>query len=570
MKNPAAFSSSIDHANQARFVNHSRILPWVGLICILATYAYGVARIHPTNFFGLMEDDSIYFSSAREIAQGRGYVLPNIPGTPPATKYPILYPWILSWVWRWNPTFPGNLVFAVALNVAFGMAYLTSAFIFLRKLKGLGDTAALVLTAFCAVHPVVIALSAYLMSDIPFAAFTLASCLLASKAIESGAEEKNTIFCGILSGFSLLLRTLGITVAFGLFLAIALRSGWRKSIVFAGSILPFLLVFFARSFLIKPAPLPLVDASCSDSWRMTWLYYTSYGGYWKSDILANHVSWEVLKNGIWNALIQPASYFVDFAGMRPALLAVVLLVFLSAVAIRGLARQVQVGGWQPMHFAMGFYLVPLLVWDYANFERFLIPFLPLIAAGMWVEGQHLVYQVRSSTNRKNGTEEKVAAFFFCLIGCALLFGTTYSWWRGTALLARNSQFRSELLNEKRQAYAWLRNNSSPDAKVLAYEDASSFLYSGRQTLRPTIFSPAGYYRPEILDAEISCITSSAKPIGATFWLVADDDFRVEWEPAYSRARSKEREIEVSLRPLFRTTQGRVRIYKLNLDDQSSR
>src|SRR4030095_10713973 len=88
------------------------------LVCITVVFVFFVARLHPTNFFGLMEDDSIYFSSAREIAQGRGYVMPNIPGTPPATKYPILYPWMLSWVCGFDLHFPVNLVGAVVLNVA--------------------------------------------------------------------------------------------------------------------------------------------------------------------------------------------------------------------------------------------------------------------------------------------------------------------------------------------------------------------------------------------------------------------------------------------------------------------
>src|SRR5258707_783863 len=121
----------------------ARILPWIVLACILAVYVICIAFLHPTNFFGLTEDDSIYFSSAREIAQGHGYILPHIPGTPAATKYPILYPWILSWVWRVNPNFPANLSWAVAIDVFFGILFLIFSFVFLRGLKGVGDRAAL-------------------------------------------------------------------------------------------------------------------------------------------------------------------------------------------------------------------------------------------------------------------------------------------------------------------------------------------------------------------------------------------------------------------------------------------
>src|SRR2546426_10733936 len=123
-------------ARSSERTRKTRLLSWIALSAILVGYIFFVVRLHPTNFFGFSHDDTLYFSSSKAIAEGRGYILPSVPGTPPATKYPILYPWILSWVWRWNGSFPANLFAAVALNLAFGVAYLISAFFFLRKLCG--------------------------------------------------------------------------------------------------------------------------------------------------------------------------------------------------------------------------------------------------------------------------------------------------------------------------------------------------------------------------------------------------------------------------------------------------
>src|SRR5713226_2532896 len=148
---------------------YRRALPWFGLFCILIVYAICVTRLKPANFFGRSEDDSIYFSSAQALAEGRGYILPSVPGTPPATKYPVLYPWILSLVWRLHPSFPANLSGAVAVSVIFGLGYLTLAFVFLRNLKILGNAETLFLTAFCALHPLVFFYGASVLSDIPFA-----------------------------------------------------------------------------------------------------------------------------------------------------------------------------------------------------------------------------------------------------------------------------------------------------------------------------------------------------------------------------------------------------------------
>ena len=130
-----------------------RLLSWIALAAIVLLYLLLVIHLHPNNFFGYSQDDTLYFSSAQAIADGHGYILPSVPGTPAATKYPILYPWMLSWVWRLNPSFPANLSIAVALNLVFGVAYLAAAFIFLRRLPAIGDVWALLLTAICALNP---------------------------------------------------------------------------------------------------------------------------------------------------------------------------------------------------------------------------------------------------------------------------------------------------------------------------------------------------------------------------------------------------------------------------------
>src|SRR5882724_11299563 len=224
---PAAFRSRFRQIHWLR---------WIALSAIVVVYLLLVICLHPGNFFGLSQDDTLYFSSAKAIADGQGYVSPSIPGTPSATKYPVLYPWILSWVWRSNPSFPSNLSSALALQLAFGVAYVSAAFVFLRRLPGISNAAALVLTAVCAVNPTVLFLSCNLMSDIPFAAVALSACIIAVKANEKEARARTTVFSGILSGLSILIRAMGVPLAAGLFVAIALRNGWRRAAVFVACV----------------------------------------------------------------------------------------------------------------------------------------------------------------------------------------------------------------------------------------------------------------------------------------------------------------------------------------------
>jgi len=300
---------------------------------------------------------------------------------------------------------------------------------------------------------------------------------------------------------------------------------------------------------------------------MTWLYYTSYAGFWRADVLSHGVFWQTVKDDILAALVQPATYFVKATYLGTPVFALVLFVILSVIAFRGGVRLVSSAGWQPIHIALGLYLLPILVWNYGVMDRFLLPFLPLIFAGLWSEVQHVVSQVRSAYGGKGRAEVVTVACFFGVAGAALLVGVGASWSGEYRGIMRESESRAALLVEKREAYAWLEKNSSRDALSIAYEDASMFLYSERQAIRPVIFSTAGVKRPDVLNSELACITSSAEAIHAKYWLVSDDDFESEWEAARLRAKEKEREMERRLNPIFRSGQDKVRIYKLDANGQ---
>jgi hypothetical protein len=56
-----------------------------------------------------LSDDGIYFVCAKSLAQGTGYRIISLPDQPFQTKYPPLFSWMLSLIWRINPSFPSNL-----------------------------------------------------------------------------------------------------------------------------------------------------------------------------------------------------------------------------------------------------------------------------------------------------------------------------------------------------------------------------------------------------------------------------------------------------------------------------
>jgi hypothetical protein len=545
-----------------RRITYRRALPWLGLLCVLAVYVISIIRLHPTNFFGLTQDDTIYFSSAKALADGQGYILPSVPGTPRATHYPVLYPWMLSWVWRWNPSFPGNVADAVGVTVAFGCVFLTAAFLFLRQLHAFSDVEALVLTLFCALQPVVRVYSASILSDIPFAAFALTAIVLSNFTLRRNPGLALAAACGILIGLTMFVRVLGAPIAAGILVAMLLRREWRKAVVFSACVAPFFAALAWRVLFSAPIQAPVALSTCSAAWQGTWLSYTSYVGFWKIVSVHKDIFWPILKVNALLIFLQPGIYFADPRYIRPSDVGTVFTCLLSAMVFIGVFHLARKTGWQPVHFSLAFYTVPLLFWSYPVAARCLIPFLPLFAAGLWADWKGMARRMWESFNRARPGTERWAAALLSLVLIVFAAGIGLAQERNSSVISRESEERGSLLSEKHEAYSWLRANTPPDSKVIAYEDVSLFLFSGRQAFRPMTFSPAALYDPSLLESAVSCLSSGARGIRANYWVMSDDDFVIEWTDAALAGAARERQLGNSLPELFRSRAGRVRVYGL--------
>lgn len=92
------------------------------LIAGLVTLTVGLATMTP-DLIGVFFDDAIYVLLGKGIAEGQGYVYPQLPGHPPAIHYPPVWPAVLALVWKIAPAFPDNLGWLKAVNpVMLGLA----------------------------------------------------------------------------------------------------------------------------------------------------------------------------------------------------------------------------------------------------------------------------------------------------------------------------------------------------------------------------------------------------------------------------------------------------------------
>lgn len=88
------------------------------LIIAGAVLAVGLGVWRPTPV-GLVHDDGVYVLVGKSLADGRGLVYGGVAGTPPAAKFPPVYPFTLAALWTAFPTFPSNVVAFEIANLLF-------------------------------------------------------------------------------------------------------------------------------------------------------------------------------------------------------------------------------------------------------------------------------------------------------------------------------------------------------------------------------------------------------------------------------------------------------------------
>jgi hypothetical protein len=535
---------------------------WIYLGIVLLLFLVYVTWLRPANLFGYFHDDTLYFSSARALAAGQGYIIPSLPGTPPQTKYPILYSWLLSWIWKCFPHFPDNVVPAIRLTAFFGCWFLVAAFQFLRRIDGIGDWAALAIVAIIAFEPDFLLLNGELLSDVPFMALALTAIVLADSALSPTSRWWVAALTGCVAGLSAEMRTIGIATSVGILFTALCRRQYRRGLI----------VFLTAAPFVAVAIWPVLSSvntvshgngadSVGPAWNQTWLYYTSYGGSWKASVPNAAVFLRLLKSTGLLLSVGPVRYLLapSFEPWSPGGMAVYTILTLALIA--GIVRLVRSQGWKPVHSVLLVYSAILLAWPYPQMGRFLLLFLPLFFAGLYVETNRFVHGVVKSLKSNMPAPEKLLAVGLSAILTATGAGALWNYALGgrTDLRAQTER-RGSILQEKKQAYEWLRQHTKTSARIVAYEDVLLYLYTGRQAVRPIAFSSRRAYSDEssVLQFDLDHITDVATYVRADFWVMADDDFSVEGSVPLIQARMAQ--IKSILPLVFSSEEGRVQIY----------
>ena len=540
----------------------------LAVICVASVWS--LFRLDPVSFFGQAHDDAMMMSSAKALAEGRGYIMPSVPGTPRQTKYPVMYPWLLSVIWKWNPSFPSNLEAALALSAAFVCLVVVASYFLLRSL-GLGKWLALGITAFCGLNPFFLFHGGRVMTDIPMMAFLLCIAAVAQRALQHERAYALMTLVGLLTGTAMLMRSIGFTILLAVGVAAVYRKRYRSAVLFVATSMPLIVLgklIQGNNGLLQPWV-----GQGGPGFQQTWLYYTDYVGFWMFHASDWQVLWGMVWKNLFSTLVTIGNYFLliplevpfltDALGKMPHN---AIAVTLGVGVLAGIARHARQQGWAIIH---GIYLLhagTIIAWTHGDLmDRFSLPFLPLFCVGAWTEAKHFGGTVVGTFRGKGPFLEKVAAGGLALVAAFLLLRTgAVHLYSSRVILGQLKENRVDFQKERLELYRWVQNHTDISDRFSTTDDGELYLYTGRQGMLPIVFSKELYYaeREEVLAEDLDNILDTARHIRARYWVRSRDEFF--W---YSRREDYTRRMDTLLENLpmvFRSSGGQIRLYDVSV------
>jgi hypothetical protein len=419
--------------------------------CLLAPSAYLAWSFRRMPHLGETGDDQIYLVSAKSLATGGGYRIPSLPGNLYQTKFPILYPLLLSFVWKSAPEFPRNLPIFMILNWLAMPLFLWLAGSTFRRL-GFGEIESWGMCALLALNPGLIAASITLGPDLIFSVLLLSLLLLLSGAEHATAWRSG--MAGALGGLLYLLRSAGIP----LLLTVPLHLLWRRRKVRAG-------LFFAGMFPLVLAWSLYARAHITPPGDPTTVFYTDYF----RDYLLNF-SWRTAPV----MLVKNLGWFLEYSGLLTVFIPLSPWPWLFGVlAVAGAASLVRRTGFTQYHLFAAAYCAMLVGWAGKPLLRYLLPVTPMLLAGLVHPSASVIGLLAPTARRWAGP----VTFSLLLCWTAVIgFRPQFD-----ALSRMNRGMQSEA-----EAYSWIRNNLPAEASFLARKDGVLYLETGR---RATTYQP---------------------------------------------------------------------------------
>lgn len=430
-----------------------KYLGLIALALVPALWTAWAARGLP--HLGAYHDDGIYWVAAKSLATGQGYTQIHLPGEPPQTKYPPMYPMMLAAAW-WTAA-PENVALAITW---LGLPVLVALSVVLFRRLEFQWPATAVMAALVAVNPHSQISATRLMADLPGAGW-LWGCLLVCR--------RSPLAAGFLAGVAFLTRTAYLPLIVLLPAWYAWRRDRRAALQCMATSIPMVVGW---GWFTATQTVGAKDPVMS--------YYTSYLSFQMSQMSSTPWLERVWAN-VGSLTTAIAHLLLLAVGESPVEQCIrYVLVVAALTGVYRLARKPE--GELPAAF-LAIYSLELLVWYYEPNPRFLYPLLPLLVAGFWVELSRFVQSIAAAFLTRGWGNRIVAG----VLSAALLYLASTVWWQGSMLwegagVPMLDRDRARLA-QRELLYDWVRRETPVAARFYSVHDPVFYLHTGRQAMR---------------------------------------------------------------------------------------
>jgi len=206
-----------------------------GAALLVALYA--AVAVWSPNALGFFGDDAIYASTARALAEGRGYRHLSLPEEPLQTKYPPVYPALLALVLSAGAELPDGVGWLRLPGALAGVGAVLLAALYWRRVLGASPGLVAAVTVLAGLSPVLLGYARYTMSELPYALLATAAlvCLDDGGTRAEGRARLLWLALGAgLASLAVLTRSIGLALALAAVAAPLLRRRFTDALLVAG------------------------------------------------------------------------------------------------------------------------------------------------------------------------------------------------------------------------------------------------------------------------------------------------------------------------------------------------
>jgi hypothetical protein len=456
-----------------------RFLPWAILLGLLI----GIAGVWSSDkqVLGLFHDDGIYTVVAKSLHDGAGYRIISLPTAPDQTKYPFLYPYILSWLWSLNPKFPDNIGLLKSANAAFLAVIFVLSYLFYRHRVQKEESEGLLFAMLVCINPAVFSFTDFTVSDILFLLLSLSAIVIFDASKQCTSRPSVTLFAATVA-LGCLTRSAALPLAVAGAVHFACAKRYRDLIYYV------CLVFL----LIIPWWLWVRNHS-NQTVNSLLEYYVSYSSFppafvimWSDPFGAIEIVWSNLR------YMVDALDLIFQSRIVPGLLLPVGLLLLF-----GLWRLFKD---QSVFFRayVVLYLGMVVALPFPP-DRYLVPLVPgiyfFLLRGVQLAEVHLGSLMTSET-RKRFLCQLVRTTFALVV--VLQVGWVFNYFLTKDVATTRTSFGKRLPASWQgfsETFEWIRNNTAQSTILAAGYDPLFYLYTGRRAIQPSLYKPRTYFYP---------------------------------------------------------------------------